>query len=325
LSDPNSVPRQLTLGTAMLQAGQLAEAKQVLESIVQKSPDNSAAHAELGRVLLQLEEYQPAIEELERALVGTPENMDVHQGLATAYVRAGNRDKAAEHQKEHARLRQQETQTVTVGRQEYDDDDALKIDIGELYVDIARVYVAAGMNKAAELLLLRASRMLPENIDCRQALAFLAAQQSRSFDAIRWMKEVAQLQPTEFSFAEEVARLYMDAGQPAEAEGALTAFVQENPQNVLALRSLARFYLEALGNVEQAIAFNLKALELAPTADAYASLAANYERSSQLDKAIEAMGKALQLDPGNTIYAQLLALLREKSQPEASADNLESR
>lgn len=312
LAEPNNLSRQLTLGSAMMQAGQLDEAKQVLESLLKLDTQNGLGHAELGRVLLQLNELESAKEQFELSLAVNPDVAETHLGLATAYVRLGNREKAKEHQAEQNRLRELAKSESESGRRDYDDVEALQIDIGTFYVDISRIYLAAANPQAAELLLLRASRMNPENIDCRQALAFMAAQQGKSFEAIRWMSEITDLQPSEFAYAEEVARLYMDSQQIDEAEEVLSNFVEANPSNFLALRSFARFQLEARGSAEGSLEYTLRAVELDPTANAYAGLAAAYERTSDLGEAVTAMEKAVELAPDNTVFSQTLALLKEK-------------
>ncbi len=312
LADPENLSRQLTLGTAMLQAGQIDEAEKVLIALLEKNDRIPLAHAELGRAYLQKKDFESAVEHFESALQGDPNNAQTHLGLATALARVGRRDDAKVHQERHVVLRDENRAQLESGRKEYDDTEAMRIDIGNVYVNIARVYMANGYAAAAEMVLLRAARLDEKNLESRQALSFLSGQKNKPFDAIRWMKEVAALAANEFSYSEEVARLYMGLQQPDEAETTLLAFVEQNPQDVRALRSVARFYIEAKPNPDQAVKLAEQATELDPSATGHATLASTYERVGRIADAAKEMRKAAELDPSNTVYSQTAALLQDQ-------------
>lgn len=309
--EPENLSRQLTLGTAMLQAGKLEEAREVLLAVIEKSPDLPAAHTELGRVEAQLQNTESAAEHFRTAIKLNPDDGQAHLGLATALVKLGKRELARTHQQRHVQLRDQQRSELEDGRRTYDDAAAMGEDIANVYVNTARVYLSGGLAPAAELLLLRAARMSPQNIDCRQALSFLAGQKGQAYDAIRWMKEVAELAPAEFNYAEEVARLYLGIGQPDAAEKTLTNFVERNPDQPRALRSVANFFLEAANNPGKAIELAEMATAIDNSATGHAALAATYERAGRIEKAALAMEKAAELAPDNTVYKQTAALLRE--------------
>lgn len=313
LADPNSLSRQVTLGIALLHAARLDEAKQVLSAVLAKEPGHIGAHVELASVLLELEEFDEARKHFETALEATSGKAELHFGLATAYRRLGQLDKAKFHFEEHRRLQKDVQSDREQGRRNYDDLEAMRIDVARFYVDTARIYLAAGSRQPAERLLVRANRMDPTNFDALQALAFLASQDGQVFEAIKWMKEVAKLQPDEYAYASETARLYLQAGQPAQAEQVLTQFVQEHPQDLAAVRSTARFFLEASADPDRAIEYGLKAIELAPTAESYAMMASIYDAAQENEKAIQALEQALELDPANATYQQVLALMRENA------------
>ena len=198
------------------------------------------------------------------------------------------------------------------GRREYDDLKALQLDVSNTYIDAARVYMAGGFRKAAELLLLRSSRMNPSNIDCRQALAAISVGQGKLYDAIRWLKEIDALQPNQYSIIGEIARLYLQVGQIDEAEAALQKFLNANPKNALGHRSAAQFYTGIKPNEELAIKHVELAQELDPTAEGYAMCASVYELFDKTDKAIAALEKAIALDPENASYREVLEMARNK-------------
>ncbi len=313
LADPNNLSRQVTLGIALLHAAQLDDAKQVLSGVLARDPKNVQAHVELASVLAQLQELEAAREHFEIALQSKPELAEIHFGLINVYRRLGNREKAAHHQAEHARLQKDVVAKRERGRREYNDDRAIQFDVGKLYVDMARVYLAGGFRKSAELLLLRASRMEPENVDARQALAAAAVGQGKPFDAIRWLSEISELRPDDVTFVREMARLYCQINRPDDAEKLLTSFVAERPQHLVARRALAMFFLEVRSQPERAVEHAQAAIDLSPTASSFAMLASMHEAAGNLQQAIESLKKAVELEPRNSSYQQALALLREGS------------
>ncbi len=311
LADPNDLTLQVLLGVSLLNASQFNEAKQTLESVLARDPSRSDAHVELASVLSQLQDYQGAKDHLEIALKDHPELPEIHFGLANAYTRLGDREKAKHHQTEHLRLRKNSVEAREQGRRTYDDLAALNIDIGNLYVLMARTYLAGGYRDAASLLLLRASRMNPQDPECRRALAFLALGQGKTFDAVRWLTEVLEITPDDYSVVKEIGRLHVQNRQPKLAEKAMLDFFQTHPKFAEVAKELARFYIQVDRNEEKAIQYGKTSCELAPTADNMAMLASIYDTFDRLNEAIEAMAKAVELQPTNASYQQAVALLKE--------------
>lgn len=90
------------LGTVLLHIGaapgepQFVEAQNALEESAKERPDFSATQIALGKVYLMLGEYQEAVLHLEKGRNLEPDNPAVYPGLAEAYERLGNREKARE-------------------------------------------------------------------------------------------------------------------------------------------------------------------------------------------------------------------------------------
>lgn len=315
LVDPNNTARQITLGIALTQAAQLEEAQKVFESVLAKFPDHVGAHAELGSLLLQTQKYQDALTHFEAALSGNVAPADpakVHFGMVTAYQRTGNREKAKVHLAEHKRLQAETNEDRRTQRQDYADIEAIRIDIARIYVDMSRVYIAGGQTNAAEVLLLRSSQMNPQDVDCRQALAFISMNRGNYFDTIRWLKELSELRPDDFAFAHEIARVYLLVQQPLDSERTLVEFSERHPKQPDVLNALTRFYMEIRIDVSKAIEFGKRTIEAQPTATNFALLSAVYETADQLQAALDALQNAVKLDPSNLSYSQSLALLKEQ-------------
>ena len=78
-------------------------------------------------------------------------NSKLHANLAIAFARNGDREKSNYHQQQHQELREKDQNELKEGREEYDDLAALLIDMGELYSDMARVYLSTGAKTAAQI------------------------------------------------------------------------------------------------------------------------------------------------------------------------------
>lgn len=309
--NPNNISMQVVLGIALLHNSQLEESRQVFEALLAREPNHIGAHVELGSVLVQLQQYEAAREHFEIALEVTPEQAEIHFGLANVYARLGNQEKSRHHREEHRRFQASVVTERESGRRNYDDLAAIRIDVARHYVDMARVYLAGGQIKSAELLLTRAARMNPSDVDSRQALAYFGANQGKSHEAIRWLREVAALQPEQFSYPQEIARLYLAVGQVADAEKTILEFIERQGENPAALGAAAEFYQLAVPDPEKAVRYGRALTELEPTAESWAELAGIHEFALQLDEAIQAMQRAVELDPTNSTYLQVLALLKE--------------
>ena len=311
LSDPTNLARQLTLGIALMYASQFEDSKRTFEAILARDKNRSDAHVELANVLGQLQDFEGARDHFLTALKTHPEMPEIHFGLTNAYNRLGDREKARYHQQEHQRVRIGTIAEREKGRRTYDDLVALRIDVGKLYTDMARTYLAGGHRDACSLLLLRASRMNSNDPECRRALAYLAVTQGKIFDGIRWLTELRSLTPDDFSITKEIARLHLQNQQPQAAEKILIDFWENHSDQVEAVRELARFYVEVQRDEEQAIRYGLAAIKLASTAENHAMLASIYDAFDRLNDAIESLERATEVQPDNTSYQQALALLRD--------------
>ncbi len=314
LAEPLDLTRQVTLGVALLQAAEVEQATEVLRAVVTRDPQQVGAHAELGKALSQAGDYQTARTHFEAALKEEARLADpskAHFGLATALQRLGETELAKHHQQEYVRLRKSDTQSREGERRDYDDVQAIGLDAARLYVDMARVYLAGGQIASAELLLLRASRMNPTDLDCRQALAFVALNQNKLQDAIRWLREIATLRPEDFTVTQEIARLYAQLDAPESAERVLQEYLEGQPKSADALGALAELYMVVIPDAEKAVEFAQANADVNPTALSFSKLATAQELAQNFDAAIIALKRAVELAPGNALYTQRLALLRE--------------
>ena len=310
IADPSNLGQEIKLGVALIAAGELDEAKTVLESVVAKNSELPDALIELATAHLQLGDIEAARKNFDLALAIDAENPRVHQGLVTVFSRLQDQERAKHHQAEHERLRAVAGEPSATGRKSYDDVAALRIDVGKLYTLMARVYAASGNLKAAELLLVRAARMNEQDIDSRQNLAWLSSSQGRGFETIRWLSEISAVRPSDFSYAQEIARLYAQLDQLDETLATLEDFLNENPENAEVNQALANYYLDVAPDNEKAIKYALESVRLKPNSVAYSLLATIYFEADKKSEGITALERAVELDADNTQLRQMLALMR---------------
>src|SRR6202165_4477899 len=84
-TDPNLYLAQYTLGAALSQKAQYAEAVKHLHKAIELQPDSSWAHYEIGAALLKTGDFKTAIVHLEIASGRLPAFAPAHQALAEAY------------------------------------------------------------------------------------------------------------------------------------------------------------------------------------------------------------------------------------------------
>lgn len=312
LADPSDLSLQNLLGIALLDSSQFEEAKRTFEAILARDPSRVDARVELSSVLVQLHDFEGAKGHLEIALKAFPELPEIHFGLANAYTRLGDQEKAKFHRAEHQKYRKNSESLREKGRRDYDDLEALKIDIGKLYLGMAQTYLSNQMADAAGLLLLRISRMNVTDPECRRALAFMAVSQGKTFDGIRWLTEVAELTPDDFSIVKEIARLHLQTRQPQAAEKLLLSFMQNHPKNLEATREMVSYFTQVQRDEKRAVQYGMESCEISPTAENYAMLASVYDAFERLEEAIAALARAVELQPNNASYQQGLALLRDE-------------
>jgi tetratricopeptide (TPR) repeat protein len=93
-ADSNLYLAQYTLGVALAQKGQYAEAAKHLHKAIELQPDSAWAHYAIGAVLLRTGDYKTATVHLEIAATRLPNYAAAHQALAQAYDHSGRPEDA---------------------------------------------------------------------------------------------------------------------------------------------------------------------------------------------------------------------------------------
>ena len=95
-----------------------------------------------------------------------------------------------------------------------------------------------------------------------------------------------------------------------EAFALVNQLIEEEPNSAQLYNLLARIYGEKMGNIDAAIPYLNKALELDPEfVSAYENLGIAYATKGDFQKALQLMQKALDLDPENRHVMNNIAML----------------
>ena len=82
--------------------------------------------------------------------------------------------------------------------------------------------------------------MNSDAIEPRQALAWMATNDNKNFDAIRWLIELHELQPDDFATVAEISRLHLVNGAIPDAGEVVEEFLATHAKHPGALKFLSR-------------------------------------------------------------------------------------
>lgn len=232
-ANPDWPEAELELARALINVGRPQESIPVLEKHVQRRPFLSEAYVLLGQSYLQGGEYQKAKTSFETAVRILPEYANAYYGLATACARLGQQERAREAMEQFRKRKDADYQVRKKDKIEYDDLDAMRIDASPIYLHAGQIYYTRKRPAEAERLWRRAATLNPRYVECHQALAWLYRSTGRLPQAVEMLEQLAEIEPTNSVYLEEITRLYAELGQPAKAEEARRRLEQrlEKEQN----------------------------------------------------------------------------------------------
>jgi tetratricopeptide (TPR) repeat protein len=197
---------------------------------------------------------------------------------------------------------------------------ALRLDpgAGEVFEELADLYVQSGrlrdaITEAEDLL-----RQHPENLEARRMLGRIYTrligdtQQGKVAEgmlknAVEQYQKITEADAKDAESWVILGRLYRIQRDSVAAEKAYNAALEADPENEDALTGLALLYSD-LGDTQKAIEKLRAATDKNPNEHLLAALAGAYEQTRDFDKAAVALQRALQLAPDNGRLKRGLAL-----------------
>jgi len=329
---PDNPSARLLLGASLFEQGSLEQANSELSSLVADQPNNVEARKLLARVymaqndsesarrvlaalpslevrdtgtewltgavLLMGRKSAEAVATLEQAAAADPDNIPLRLDLVTAYVEAGQREKAAEvlgsiPASEGGRRRRQLSFLVEiVGRNPNEARQGVERLVKENAEDAELLTIAGayfgqvGDTQSAGELFKKAAAVDPRNVNARVGLAVMAYQSGNRAGAAEQLRSVIEIDPQDeraYVGLAEIAAVEHD--RPAARQW-LERAISTNPQAVDARLKLAGEAL-ADGDVDQAKSLVEQAVTVAKDKTATLNRAGQiYMQASRYDDAL---------------------------------------
>jgi tetratricopeptide (TPR) repeat protein len=136
--DPRLARTNFFYARALKEDGEYDGAITHLRTVLQQFPRDRVVHNELGRVLFLQKRYADAVKEFEQTLSIDPEDLQAHYNLMLCYNGLGNDSKANEHKARYLRFKADESAQAITGpyRQTHPEDNNERQSIHE-HVSVA--------------------------------------------------------------------------------------------------------------------------------------------------------------------------------------------
>lgn len=306
--DPNHVAARVAAAKALIRLAKMEEAIQVLQW---EFPPQSSEHYSLrGQAYLQLDKLDQAIKNYEAAIRVNPRRAEALYGLYLAHSRLRETDKANQYLETYREVRLAQPTGGMLRQTKLIDLQSMIAPAAVFYVQAATICLSQRRRDDAVRLLLRVERLDPTNADSRWALVQYYRSVGDFRAALERLKSLAKLQPSNGAVWIQTGEVCVELGDLEGAEQAFRHAVQVAPGWAEAFASLAAFSIRANRNLEEAIGWAQKAVDLTPTAANYALLAAAYRHIGDQRRAVAALEQALRLEPENVAYRQMLQEMR---------------
>ncbi len=301
---PTSTESRLALGDALINAGEIEEAIAVLDRSPGPGAPSAQREALLGQACLQTQDYEAARTHYELAIRLEPYSSDAYYGLAMTFNRLGKSDEAAEQTAKFNEVRATERKIRTQDKRDYDDLEVNRSEVAKKYTDVGTVLFSQDFQLEAEKIWQRAAKLSPEDIHCRQALAWLYRQSNRRQDAVRVLEELAELDPQGIQCQMEIGRLRAELGEVDAAAQIFRQVREKAPTLPDGYLAVARLYVDTNRNGSEAVAMAREAVALEGKASNYELLSQALEMNGDRAEALAAIVLAMSLDPDEPRYRQ---------------------
>lgn len=249
-----------TLASTLMQLGRQEEAMDVLEKGLAVFPQSPQLWMLLGQTRMQAGDFSQAESSLRTSIKLSPEYTDAHYSLATACLRLGKREEAAEFRRRFAELKAQDRQL--------EDRLALAPDLDMVRQKTAGALCGAGTvclqrgdRAEAERLLLRSVAVAPGIPESYKALASLYQSDGRTANARVVQGRLVETEPKNVVNYVNLANLSMRLGDTQAAEEALRRAIEVRPDAAIGYSTLARIYRQT-GRFEEASLLDKEAARL---------------------------------------------------------------
>lgn len=245
------------LGAAHRKAGRLMESCRVLETALEKAPDNATILNELATTCIELKWYNRAIQLLLQALEKSPQLHDTYINLAVVYWYTGQKSEAyrwLENAKQFEHLRQ--SAFVNYGNIMYSEGKkkpavrmykrAVKTGGKSItvYQNLARVYENSGKYKKAYLYYKECLSLSPNHTGLLLKLATISELIHLYFEAENYYQKILDVSPYQKTVLNRYVNFLIKAGRLEEAVKPIENYLSHIPSDKECMLLLAEIYLK---------------------------------------------------------------------------------
>jgi len=279
LPDPKDfilVADQADIGFSHYAKGELTEAVEAFQQVLQANPNDISTHFMLGLVYERQKKTDLAIREYQETLRLDPTYLDARRQMGMLLAAQGNLAQAQAEFKEALRLNPNHK---------------------EVHSLLAATYLFNQQFEEARAEIQKALALDPNFADAHYNLGLLYARSGSLERAIEELQTALRLKPSYQTAHLELGDLYLLTGKPDQAAVELQKAVQALPDQVKPRIHLGIAYY-SLHQEDQAIMEIQKALTLDPNnPEAFFHLGVAYGQKGQTDKALESYHRALKAKP----------------------------
>jgi tetratricopeptide (TPR) repeat protein len=284
----------VTLGSAVLQRGEVDSAIQIFQKAVELKSDFAEAHSHLGVALRMKGLTDEAIKALRKAIELKPDFAEAHTNLGNALLQKGQMDEAIDAYRKAIKR---------------------KPDDATAHSNLGIVLLQKGQVDEAIAALFEAIELDPNLAEAHGNLGDALRRKERTVEAIAAWRRAIKLKP---DYAEVYLHLGITLARMDRVEEAIAVFrkaIETKPNFAPAHANLGACMVQK-GQIDEAIASLRKAIALDSNhAEAHYYLGIALGRKDQLDEAIAEYRRAIELKPNfDKAYEMLDSALQNPSQ-----------
>ncbi len=286
------------LASAYTKNGQVGEAARVLQGFLDKHEDATEAYVLLGNAKLTLRQFEAARDAFSKALDLYPALPRAQQGLGTALVRLGERERARELLNAQRESRTAEAKNRTADQVFRDE----LSDTAVRYTFAARVFSTAGDFPGAVEALMKASVLDPRNRDAWSLLIDLLSVNQLWDAAMEVGRRMVSENPENANYRFTLGGIEVRAGEIVAARESFQRVIDLSPNAAGGYEALVRINLQTQHDGKRTV-------ELAQQLSKVRGAASDFELLGQAHALVEdyaaakaALARAIELEPQNQQY-----------------------
>ena len=286
-SKPNWAEAYFVLGTALASKNDYQAARNELARALEIDANLFQAQQVLAKVHQALGEHEYAVEAGRRYLQRQPDSLEMRLLVAQSLVQLGKLQEA-----------KRELDPIAEGKRG-----------AEVNYAMGRIYLGLGQYKEARKYLEIADTAAPRNADILTNLLTLDGREQRLPDSVARINAALEADPGNAKLQQLGGVLAELTGRPDDAEKMYKKAIELDPSDLTGYERLARFY-SGNGRLEDTVKTYEKALEVHPEqATVHHFLGVLYELGGNREKAQQRYEDAIRLDPGMNEAKNNLAYL----------------